>query len=467
MIAVLRPVLSRGLTLPTVVLLVCPWLYACAGDGAGGQPVVASSTFARIQTQVFDVSCSSDSCHSSVGRAGDLILESGYSWDQLVERAPSNPVAAHYGHMRVMPGEPDRSFLLAKLTNNLAAGEGLSMPYNAAPLDAATLEVIRAWVEAGAPSTGRVRGDDGRPLGGVGEDGEIDLPPPVHGVQLTVTSRAVPLGTEETLCHYLKLPSQVNLDVNRIQIAVTGGSHHIHVYRPYRGGVDIPDGFEECNFAVDFDHWALVIATQLRTTDWELPEGVAFHLRAGEQLLVQTHFVNVGSLETQGEGKVVMNLHDAVPGAIHAHAGALFGQDRDVFVPARSQITKASPCLFPNPITLMAQTGHYHFRGRRFSTYRLENGVRGEEIYHHEGYDDPRFLVYDAGNSPFFASGQGLEWECLWDNPSDLDFEFGPFTDTNEHCNLFAFYYPTQSPNEAITCVTENGVSSTIVREGD
>ena len=68
--------------------------------------------------------------------------------------------------------------------------------------------------------------------------------------------------------------------------------------------------------AVDFDKWALIVATQLRKTDWELPAGVAFHFRAGEQMLVQTHFVNVGSLETKGEGKVLMNLNDADPGTI-------------------------------------------------------------------------------------------------------------------------------------------------------
>src|SRR5262249_33565704 len=41
------------------------------------------STFQRIQNQVFDVSCTSSSCHSSVGRAGDLILEEGQSWQLL------------------------------------------------------------------------------------------------------------------------------------------------------------------------------------------------------------------------------------------------------------------------------------------------------------------------------------------------------------------------------------------------
>lgn len=427
------------------------------------------STFERVQVQVFDISCSSESCHSTVGRAGNLVLQEGHSWDALVEVAPANVFAPRYGRdMLVMPGEPERSFLLAKLTNSLAAGEGAAMPNHAAPLAADTIEIIRAWILAGAPASGVVPGDDGRRLDGGGETpGEIYLPPPVRGVQLAATSPPVPLGSEETGCHYLEMPSAVDFDVNRIQIAVSGGSHHIHLYRPYDAGLDLPDGYEVCNTAVDFDTWELVAATQLRRSDWELPEGVAFHFRAGEQLLMQTHFVNVGSLETMGEGKVLMNLNEAEPGTVSAYAGSIFGQDRDVFVPALSNRTLSAECVFPNPITLLAQTGHYHFRGRRFSTHLWSQGVRGDLIYEHVGYEDPTFLVYDPGSAPTFAAGEGLEWECYWENPTFADYEFGPFTDINEHCNLFAFYYPAGSRNEAITCVKENGVSTTTLRRAE
>ena len=460
---------AAGLTVFVLTLLI-----GCGdgGDGNGsgspsGPPPNQPPTFQRIQAEVFNVSCTSDSCHSHVGQAGNMILEEGYSWDALAGHVPSNPIAASHGLMRVLPGDPDHSFLLAKLTDTLAAGEGVAMPYNTAPLDAATVEIIRDWIAAGAPPDQVVPGDDGRPLGGTAEDPTaIALDPPIRGVQLTVTSHAIPAGTEETSCHYFKNPSDVDFDINRIQIAVTGGSHHVHLYRPYDSTVDIPDGVEVCNMAVDFDKWELVVATQLRKTDWELPEGVAFHFRAGEQLLMQTHFVNVGALETQGEGKVLMNLNAADDGAVRDYAGALFGQDRDVFVPAMSTPTADAECVFPNPITIFAQTGHYHFRGRRFSTYRWDNGVRGDEIYHFEGYSDPLFLVYDAATAPYFAAGQGLQWECYWENFDNRDYKFGPFTDTNEHCNLFAFYYPAQSQNEATTCVKDHGVSTTTVREG-
>jgi hypothetical protein len=458
----------RTLSRLAVALCAAALLFGCGGGSGSPAPATDTnqqSTFERIQTKVFDTSCSSDSCHSHVGQAGGLVLEDGYSWDQLMDTPPTNPAAAHHGWMRIARGNPDQSFLLAKITNSLAAGEGSPMPYNAAPLDPPTIDVIRAWIAAGAPKDGRVPGDAGQPLGGVGEDGELVLTPPERGIQLAITARAVPVGTEETACHYFKLPTDVDLDVNRIQINVSGGSHHIHLYRPFDSTLDIPDHTEVCNMAVDFDTWSLIVATQLRKTDWELPPGVAFHFRAGEQVLVQTHFVNVGSLETKGEGKVLMNLQDADPGTITDHAGAIFGQDRDVFVPALSNVTQSAYCEFPKPLNLIAQTGHYHFRGRRFSTYDWFNGERGDEIYHNEGYSDPVFTVYDPPLP--IEAGHGLDWECYWENPNDVDYKFGPFTDTNEHCNLFGFYYPTDTLNESITCVRKDGVNTTTVRTGE
>lgn len=456
--------MQRSLSRVMLGLGVVAQLAACGGGG--GSSAAPQSTFERIQTQVFDTSCSSDSCHSSVGRAGGMVLEDGYSWDALIEHPTSNRAADAHGMKRIWPGDPARSYLMAKLTNNLAAGEGFPMPYNAAPLDEATIEVLEAWIAAGAPSTGRVPGDDGRDLGNTTDDPtEVTLPVPARGVQIKVSARAIPKGSEETLCHYMKLQSDVDIDVNRIQLNVGGGSHHIHLYRAYDRDTDLPDGFEVCNTAVDFDKWALVIASQLRKTDWELPEGVAFHLRAGEQLLVQTHFVNVGSLETSGEGKVVMNLQDADPGTVTAYAGALFGQDKDVLVPPLSNVSQSATCTFPSPLQMFAQTGHYHFRGKRFSTFRWDSGERGEEIYHHEGYADPKFEVYAPPLQ--FDAGQGLEWECYWENPNDVEYKFGPFTDINEHCNFFAFYYPTATPNESITCVQKDGVSVTTVRTGE
>ncbi|MBI3782757.1 MAG: hypothetical protein HY270_05075 [Deltaproteobacteria bacterium] len=456
---------SRGVLSLSCVLV--PLLSGCGGSVSTSDSgtTTPASTFSRIQTQVFNVSCSSDSCHSHVGKAGDMVLEQGMSWDSLVSHVPSNPLAASHGYMRVMPGDPLNSLLYLKISNSLQPGEGFPMPYGAALLPVHAIAVIRAWISAGAPHDGLVPGDDGQPLNTDGDgSGNVTLPLPAKGVQLHVITPPIPDGKENTSCHFFKLPSDVDLEIARFETAVSGGSHHIHLYRPSKASVDLPDHSEDCNMAVNFDDWQLVAATQQRSTDWQLPPGIAYHLKAGEQLLMQTHFVNVGALETRGEGQVVMNLHAIDASQVTAHAGTIFGQDKDVFVPAHSETTEAAECVFPNAMTLMAQTGHYHFRGRRFTTYRWDNGTPGEVIYQYEGYDDPPFLIYDPAESPQFTPGQGLQWECYWVNNTGSDFKFGPFTDTNEHCNWFGFYYPTQEETEFTTCVKNMGVSTTTVR---
>ena len=444
---------------------------ACGGGSGGGpaptDPPVEISTFDRIQAEVFDPSCASESCHSSVGRAGDLVLEPGVAYDELVGVDAAHPVAREDGLVRVEPGDPDGSLLCLKIEADGATHLGAAMPFTGPRLTLETTETIRAWIRAGAPRTGRVPGDDGAPLGTEDAD-DFGLEPPAQGVQLDVTSRAVPVGSEETRCHTFKLASDLDLEVNRFEIAVSGGSHHIHLYRPFDPGVDLPDESYDCNFTVDFDQWELVAAAQLAETDWTLPEGVAFHFRAGEQLLMQTHFVNIGGLETTGEPRVLINMHTIPEAEVRANAGSIFGQDRDVFVPAQSVSTRSAECTFPEPITLMAMTGHYHYRGRHFVTERLLDGAPvGPPLYVHEGYEDPLFLVYDDAVAPRFQADESFRWTCTYDNREDRDFEFGPFTDDNEHCNVFAFYYPTRSHSESTTCVLEDGVHTTTVRGSD
>src|SRR5215470_3159799 len=96
---------GRGLITALVASALLSLLAGCGdggGNGGGSAPPPESvATFQRIQNEVFNVSCTSDSCHSHVGQAGNMILEEGYSWDSLTSHPPSNPVAAEHGWMRV------------------------------------------------------------------------------------------------------------------------------------------------------------------------------------------------------------------------------------------------------------------------------------------------------------------------------------------------------------------------------
>jgi hypothetical protein len=277
---------------------------------------------------------------------------------------------------------------------------------------------------------------------------------PRRGMQMVIGPIEVPKTEEITECTYFKNPSKKDMAVNRVSIDVKGGSHHIHLYRPVDSSTSVADGHETCNFALDFDVWQLVLASQSVTLDWKLPRGVAFMFRAGEQLLAQTHFVDNGLLATPEPGWATFNLYATKRKQVKSFAGALFGQDKDVRVPARSVAYATTKCVFPRPVKLLALTGHYHFRGVEFTVNSWDGQTTGEELYRTVGYSDPSFLRYQGKHQPEVP---GLEWTCRYENDTDSDYTFGPFTDRNEHCNLFGFYYPTLGENEFMTCVQKDG----------
>jgi len=85
-------------------------------------------------------------CHQGAGQAG-LTLEPKLSYSNLVGM-PSTESATE---LRVKPGSPDQSYIIAKLqgTQVQAGGSGAQMPYGAVPLSQAQIDLIRQWIMQG------------------------------------------------------------------------------------------------------------------------------------------------------------------------------------------------------------------------------------------------------------------------------------------------------------------------------
>lgn len=99
----------------------------------------------QIEQTTFVRSCSlSTSCHAGASAAGGLDLKTG-AFEHLVNarsmQAPSK--------MRVVPGDPDASYLFEKITNNKPT-VGKRMPPNSDPLPDEEIEMIREWIAGGA-----------------------------------------------------------------------------------------------------------------------------------------------------------------------------------------------------------------------------------------------------------------------------------------------------------------------------
>jgi hypothetical protein len=120
------------------VVLVALGLGAC--DDGGDEP---PPSFTEVNERVFQPGCVFSSCHQGASAAGDMSLE-GSPHARIVDvpsmQMPSLP--------RVAPGDPDGSYMVEKLEQDMPA-MGTRMPPTA-PLDQERIDLVRAWIEAGA-----------------------------------------------------------------------------------------------------------------------------------------------------------------------------------------------------------------------------------------------------------------------------------------------------------------------------
>lgn len=106
-----------------------------------------SATLSSLQTNVFTPTCATSGCHSSGSASGGLVLEEGSSFANLVSVGSTESSLT-----RVLPGDPDQSYLVNKLegTQASAGGSGSQMPRGSAALSEEEMQAIRDWIAAGA-----------------------------------------------------------------------------------------------------------------------------------------------------------------------------------------------------------------------------------------------------------------------------------------------------------------------------
>jgi len=116
--------------------------------------VIFAGTFDRIQRQIFNRNCALSGCHDSQTQAGEMLLEPGASYDNIVDAFPHNTAAAALGWRRIDAANksPETSFMYHKLTGDLPDKDLMArMPFGRGKLDDFLIDILRLWIEAGAP----------------------------------------------------------------------------------------------------------------------------------------------------------------------------------------------------------------------------------------------------------------------------------------------------------------------------
>ena len=141
----LRIVIFTGLSL--LLLGACGNLETITGpDGVSGDPIDQTATLTRVQNEIFTPTCARIGCHDALGQQSQLVLTSGRSFEQTVNRASVEMPSL----MRVQPNDPANSYLYRKITGANITGD--RMPQTLPPLSDAQIKLVRDWIRRGAPN---------------------------------------------------------------------------------------------------------------------------------------------------------------------------------------------------------------------------------------------------------------------------------------------------------------------------
>jgi PKD repeat protein len=110
-------------------------------DGSSGE-----ATFSAVQQQIFTPSCAFSQCHGGDSPSEGMSLMAGDAYNEIVN-VPSNQSSLD----RIEPNDPEASYLYLKVTGDSSIS-GARMPRGGAPLSQQLIDLLRDWIERGAPN---------------------------------------------------------------------------------------------------------------------------------------------------------------------------------------------------------------------------------------------------------------------------------------------------------------------------
>ena len=448
-----------------------------------------NSAYHDIQEYVFDKSCANSVCHAAPANAGNLNLSYGLSYEDLVGREPQNPAAAAAGMKLVDPGNPENSFLLAKLMGPTAPEQGARMPFGGGVLHNGKIDAVRMWIEAGAPQTGKIAGIGD--LGVLRDPDEVfetpAPPPPGEGYQLRLPPFKIEPGTEREVYYATQIKDENgnsvegDIFINRVEIFYPAGSHHFIIYRLTEEGlakgllnngivpdiaVNLENEFRELDtvepdpvfgfFGVDR---LFVIGTQTDDTVFEFPEGVGLRMPGDTVYDLNSHYINLLGDETL-IGETYVNIYTIPEEEVQYEAVEIFVNNRAINVPPG--FTRVSKMTWyvggedgeldirghdPDAVlNVFLLTSHMHRHGELFEIFQ---GSTGDLLHRSIAYDDAPIDLFDPVIR--LDADDTIKFQCTHNNyDTDEPLTFG-LTSEDEMCIIFGYYYiPTESAGEII-----------------
>jgi len=297
-------------------------------------------------------------------------------------------------------------------------------------------------------------------------DGEPEpFDAPTTTVDGSIEKAGAPAGGEDTICIHKRLGNAEPGYVRNIRGTLGEGSHHLIAYVSDEteeqlepapcGGFSGILVFDEGGVpGLDSANVPIFIAQQPEV-ELQMPmddgHPVGFRIEANQMLRFELHWFNTTGAARDVKGNLELDLiseADAQEAGIIESSFGFWGS-MSIDIPPHSQAK--TPLLFQSAISgtkSFAVTTHQHHLGTRMRIWHddgssvgsTEVGAHARLLADSDTWAEPPLEMLDPAIT--FADGQGLAYQCEWNNTTDKHVGFGEGFD-DEMCFLWSYYYPS------------------------
>jgi hypothetical protein len=270
----------------------------------------------------------------------------------------------------------------------------------------------------------------------------------VFTMQLTV-----PAGQELHKCQFVQVPPGPDLKVTGFAHQYTPGSHHFLMYSTTLTAIP-PDlsGQYDCTTGDEpiwKDSVGIIYGAQTPNGGTRFPDGVAATLKAGQVLLMNTHYLNPQTTDMDTVVKVGLDVTS--PDKVQQEGGFFLFYDPFIDVPGHAKASSGIRCAIPTDVTIVSAFTHYHYRGTKMDVFNDgPTTPAAAPFYSTSDWEHPAAF---AGPMPL-AKGSFVRTQCDFNNTENDEVFQGPNARTSEMCVLGGTYYPKQDSFE--TCAVRS-----------
>jgi hypothetical protein len=287
--------------------------------------------------------------------------------------------------------------------------------------------------------------DSGAPGGGPDPSTSAFNPPPAPEGYTRLSAKTIPdigSGADVTHCQYLMAPFDRDMDIVHVGGYQSKWGHHAVAFSQADDGSleiggSIPCMGSEFNIEETpggTSGQSVSGGTYLGGVGGEgaeaqaLPEGVAFRLKAGQGIVLNLHYINMGDEAIDGDAVVDIQFAEVDP---NRNIAALFLNLNGGFnLMPGSETHSSIECVAKSEVKLLMMANHMHEYGLSARTEVVRAGteevevLRDDPTWAYEMQFNPEYQMWTVDDPFVIRVGDTLRTSCTWQNTTGESITF-------------------------------------------